>query len=422
MQLHSSDTDGVGASSDLRHTHPEVLRAAFASALSRQAPPSRDWDVIVLGVGSMGAATCLSLARRGYRVLGIERFDIPHGRGSHGGQSRIIRKAYYEHPDYVPLLEAAYRGWHRLEEETGERVYHPTGLLYFGEAGHPLISGLRLSAATYGVPVHGIGAEERLVRHPAFRLPEGYAALVEPDAGFLTPERCILLQVSRATDLGAHIRTRESVLSWSMNGDGVEVVTDAGRYRAAKLVVTAGPWAGRMLPQLSDRLQVTRQVLAWVEPSDPRGFGLGEFPCWTLGDAAWPGIFYGFPMVDPVRFGGPAGLKIAHHAPASEVDPEEVDRVTGPSDFGPIGYFLERYMPCVDARSVEMSTCLYTVTPDEHFILDLLPGHGGRVAVAAGFSGHGFKFCSVVGEVMADLATEGRTRHPIGFLGLGRWG
>jgi len=410
------------APSELRHTHPDLLRAALEPLQARDASVVGEWDVIVIGVGSMGAATCLELARRGCRVLGLERFGLAHGMGSHGGQSRIIRKAYYEHPDYVPLLEAAYRGWRRLEGETGERVYHPTGLLYFGAEDHPLIRGLRLSASTYGVPVHDIPRTDAGSRHPAFRIPDGFARLVEPDAGFLTPERCILLQAGRAMELGAHIRTRESVLSWSAAGDGVEVVTDAGRYRAARLVVTAGPWAGRMVPKLSGLLRVTRQVLAWVEPSDAGGFGPGAFPCWTLGDADWPGIFYGFPMLDTARFGGPSGLKLAHHAPAVETDPERVVRDTGPADLAPIRFFLDTYMPGVEYRVKELATCLYTNTPDEHFILDLLPGHGGRVAVAAGFSGHGFKFCSLVGEVMADLAMAGRTGHPIGFLGLGRFG
>jgi sarcosine oxidase len=422
MESTTADISPGVSGAGFRHTHPDVLHTELASAIARQSAPLDDWDVIVIGVGSMGAATCLELARRGCRVLGIERFDIPHDRGSHGGQSRIIRKAYYEHPGYVPLLEAAYHGWRRLEEETGERVYHPTGLLYFGEEGHPLIRGLRLSASTYGVPVHDIPGMDAESRHPAFRIPDGFARLVEPAAGFLTPERCILLQARRAMQLGAHIRTRESVVSWSAAGAGVEVVTDVGRYRASRLVITAGPWAGRMVPRLSGLLRVTRQVLAWVEPSDVRGFEPGAFPCWTLGDAAWPGIFYGFPMLDAARFGGPAGLKLAHHAPAVETDPERVVRVTGPADLAPIRYFLDTYMPGVEYRVKELATCLYTNTPDEHFILDLLPGHGGRVAVAAGFSGHGFKFCSVVGEVMADLAMAGRTGHPIGFLGLGRWG
>lgn len=401
----------------MRHTHPEVLRDELAGLMARQPAPAVSYDVIVLGVGSMGAATCLELARRGYRVLGLERFGIPHGMGSHGGQSRIIRKAYYEHPDYVPLLESAYRGWRRLEAETGERVYHATGLLYFGEPSHPLMAGMRLSAAAYGVPVHDLSPAAQAERYPAFRLPEGFEGLVEPDAGFLTPERCILLQVRQAMALGACIRSGETVLSCSREGEGVDVRTSAGRYRAARLVVTAGPWAGRLLPLLSPRLRVTRQVLAWVEPRAVAGLGLGGLPCWTLGDADWPGIFYGFPMLDPGRFGGPPGLKLAHHAPAGETDPDRVERGIRPADLEPIRYFLGRYMPSVGDRFAEVTTCLYTNTPDEHFILDQLPGEDGRVVVAAGFSGHGFKFCPVVGEVMADLAVQGRTEHPVGFLG-----
>ncbi|MBM3442312.1 MAG: N-methyl-L-tryptophan oxidase [Bacteroidetes bacterium] len=420
--LHSNTVFPTASHQALLCTDPGTLQARVSARLAAQPSPATTWDAIVLGVGSMGAATCLELARRGLRVLGLEQFDIPHVHGEHGGQSRIIRKAYYEHPDYVPLLETAYSNWQRLEQETGEQVYFPTGLLYFAASSHPLISGLRLSADAYGVPIGVLTSAEQKTRYPHFQLPDPFERLIEPAAGFLTPERCILLQAERAIDLGACIRSRECVRSWSPMREGVEVVTDKARYHAARLVITAGPWAGRQVPALSRRLRVTRQILAWVAPDRETGMGLSEFPCWTLGDAAWPGIFYGFPMLESQRFGGPRGLKLAHHAPATEVDPDHVQRQTDPADEAPIRYFLDQYMPGLRYQIEALHTCLYTNTPDEHFILDRLPGYEQQVCVAAGFSGHGFKFCSAVGEVMADFAEKGSTDHPVEFLRAGRFG
>jgi sarcosine oxidase len=371
------------------------------------------FDVIVLGVGSMGSAACYHLAKRGLSVLGLEQFVIPHTLGSHGGQSRIIRKAYFEHPDYVPLLELAYRNWKELEAITGEQVYYPTGLLYWGSADHPVMQGLRMSSDRYGVPVH----EEAPSAYPQLSIPPALQLLSEPDAGFLTPEPALRGFVAAARQKGAQILENQQVLSWSDAQGCIRVKTAAQEYTAAKLVITAGPWAGRHLPALSRDLTVTRQVMAWVMPRDPSSFMLGNFPCWMAAEEEVPGVFYGFPMLPEGRFEGPPGFKLAHHAPGIPTLPDAVDRNVSEAETAPLIRVLERYFKGAYAYTLASKTCLYTNTPDEHFIIDLLQPN---VAVAAGFSGHGFKFASAVGEIMADLAIAGRTAHPISFLSASR--
>lgn len=361
----------------------------------------------------MGAATCFELAERGLRVLGLEQFHAPHEQGEHYGQSRIIRKAYFEHPDYVPLLERAYQNWKKLEQLTGTQVYYPTGLLYIGELANALISGTRRSAAQYGIPLQ---ETKEAGRYKPFQVPDSFAVLEEPDAGFLTPERAIRLYINEAISRKAVIRQEEKVLSWQSSAHGVLVTTDKNTYSADKLVITAGPWAGQLIPSLRNELTVTRQVLAWVEPQHPERYSPDRFPCWTYAVPGMDSIFYGFPMLDPEQMGGPAGLKLAWHAQGASTDPDHVNREVSAAEEALLVRFLETYMPGTYKRTLTLKTCLYTNTPDEHFIIDRLPGNHNNVFVAAGFSGHGFKFVSVVGELLADLAEKGTSNLPAAFL------
>jgi sarcosine oxidase len=374
------------------------------------------FDVIVLGVGSMGSSTCYHLAKRGAKVLGLEQFGIPHERGEHGGQSRLIRKAYFEHPDYVPLLEKAYANWDLLEKETGQQVYHQTGLLYMGEPDHPLIAGVRTSAATYGIAVDTLTSSTFEKQYPQFAIPSTFDVLFEPEAGFLEPEKAIRLLVAASVRCGATIRENTPVISWRKEGSGIVVETAEGSYYGDKLVVCAGPWSGKMLPGWGSQLTVTRQVLAWASLPNPGKYVLGELPCWTIAMQGKPGIYYGFPVLDDSQFEGPAGFKLAHHAPGLATDPDGIDLTPNQADEDNIREFLEQFLPGMDSPAITMKTCRYTNTADEHFILDHLPGYGGRVIMAAGFSGHGFKFVSVVGDVMADLAQQGSTQLPVDFL------
>lgn len=384
------------------------------------ASANTNYDVIVLGVGSMGASTCYHLAKQGYKVLGLEQFDIPHELGSHAGQSRIIRKAYGEASDYVPLLERAYENWETLVAETGTQVYYKTGLVYFGATDNPFLKTVKQSSAEYNIPVNSLSVAECDQKYPQFNLPNEFQRLEEPDAGLLTPERGILLFVQQALHNGAVVRTKEKVLDWSSKNGTVTVKTDKGSYTAAKLIITAGAWAGKMVSSFAPKLKVTRQALAWVQPKKWETFGLGNFPCWNIAHKGYD--FYGFPILPVGQFGGPLGLKLALHYPGGDVtDPDMVNRNTKKTDESVLIDFLKEFMPDGYQSTLTMKTCLYTNTPDENFIVDFLPGFDNSVAIAAGFSGHGFKFASVIGEILADLAVKGATSLPIAFLNAQRF-
>lgn len=381
----------------------------------------RNFDVIVLGVGSMGSATCYHLAQRGHKVLGLEQFDIPHELGSHAGQSRIIRKAYFELSDYVPLLERAYQNWKALEEQTGTQIYFRTGLVYFGKPSDPLMKGVHESADKYKIKVNSLTSAETSKKYPQFNIPSDYEKLEEPDAGFVTPERSILLFTEQALMKGASIHTKEKVIKWKRSEGTIAVKTDKASYTCKKLVITAGPWAGKMIPGFATNLKVTRQMLAWVKPKKWDNFVLGQFPCWIISEHGKPGSVYGFPILPVGKFGGPGGLKLAHHYQGAVSDPDTISRIPTPEDEAILVDALNTFIPEGYSATLVMKTCMYTNTPDENFVLDFLPGFDEDVAIATGFSGHGFKFASVVGEIMADLSMNGKTTLPIGFLNAGRF-
>jgi len=374
------------------------------------------FDVIVIGVGSMGSSACYYLAKKGFNVLGIEQFEISHEQGSHAGQSRIIRKAYFEHPDYVPLLKSAYKNWKEIEEETGVKIYHETGLVYFGDPRSSLMEGVKQSASLYKVPMEKLDLSSTSQRFNNFNIPTGFETLFEPAAGFVTPEKAIRLYAEQAKKNGATIHTNEKVIEWKKDGKEIVVATDKSKYRCRKLVITAGAWSGKMIPSLSDKIKVTRQLIAWIKPRNEKDFVLNNFPCWMVADDKKPGCYYGFPILPVSEFGEPFGLKLAYHFPATVTDPDNVDRQSIADDIKDLEYFLHKYMPEVFESFLSTKTCLYGNSPDENFIIDKLPGHEDNVVVACGFSGHGFKFVSVVGEILADLAMEGETKHPIDFL------
>ncbi len=407
----------IASALPLAELHSQVNRKVSHSA----SHPVKDFDVIVIGVGSMGSATCYYLTKQGYNVLGLEQFDIPHELGSHAGQSRIIRKAYGEGSDYVPLLERAYKNWHSLESETGAQVYYKTGLAYFGAPNDPFLDTVKGSSKKYKIPLNNLTVEECDQKYPQFKLPQNFQRLEEPDAGFITPERSILLYVQQAVLNGAIIRTKEKVIEWKREiSSGVTVVTNRGTYGASKLVITAGPWAGKMIPSLTSKLTVTRQAIAWVKPKNWDNFALGKFPCWILEDKDHD--FYGFPILPVGTFTGPLGLKLALHYPGAEpTDPDSVNRNTKESDEKILIEFLDRFIPDGYENTLVMKTCLYTNSPDHNFIIDYLSGYDKDVVFATGFSGHGFKFVSVVGEILADLAMKGKTDQPIGFLNAKRF-
>jgi sarcosine oxidase len=391
--------------------------------MSSNVAEPRDFDVIVLGLGTMGTATCLELARRGALVLGLDQFDVPHERGSHSGQTRIIRKSYFEHPDYVPLLQRAYENWQTLERLTSTELYVRTGLLYVGPPDHRLITGVLESSQLHGVPVETLDATAFARRFPALAAPRGFACAFEADAGFLLAERAIERMLETARRSGTQLLTRQPVVGWNCEGGRVHVQTSRGCFSAQKLVITAGAWAGRLIPELSNKLTVSRQVLGWFEPKDRPALALGSMPCWTVACPKSPGIFYGFPVLPVERYGEPTGFKVAHHAAGRPVtDVDVADPPGDRADEQKLREFVDEYFPGMCGPLNIMKTCRYTNTSDEHFLVDFVPGYDQRVVVAAGFSGHGFKFASVIAEALSDLALESRTGLPIDFLSLGRRG
>jgi sarcosine oxidase len=368
-------------------------------------------DVIVIGIGGMGSAAAFHLAARGARVLGLERFEIPHEFGSSHGVNRIIRLAYAEHPDYVPLLRRAFELWRTLERLSGDRLLIVTGGVDAGPPDGATVTGSLRSCALHDIPHELIDAQELRRRFPGFRLPDGMAAVCQPDAGFVLSERAIIAHVAAARAAGADVRTRERVLGWESIAGGVRVRTDRGTYEAARLVVTAGAWASTLVPGLGALAKPERQVLLWTDPIRPDRFRPDAFPVFNMETA--DGRFYGFPV-----FGVP-GFKIGrYHHRHEPADPDRMDRECHPEDETLLREAVVHYFPDAAGPTLAMKTCLFTNSPDEHFRIDRLPDEPS-VTIAAGFSGHGYKFCPVVGEILADLTLDGGTPHDIGLFRIG---
>ncbi|MEQ8301865.1 MAG: N-methyl-L-tryptophan oxidase [Cyclobacteriaceae bacterium] len=404
---------------------PALVKAKTADRLEEAKPnpmqrPAMHYDAIVIGVGTMGSAACYYLSQRGHKVLGLEQFDISHDQGSHAGQSRIIRMAYGEDSDYVPLLQRAYSNWKSLEEQTKSKVFEKTGLAYFGKPDNEFMMTVKKSASQYDIPIAKSGPDKAKDLFPAFKVPNDFEIIFEPNAGFLTPERAILLYSQQAIAKGAHIRTREKVKGWKQLGGKIQVDSSSGTFTCDKLIITAGGWASKVLPNLKVDLKVTKQMLAWISPKNWDLFSLGKFPCWILEDPE-RGSYYGFPILPANQFGGPIGLKLAHHFPGELSDPDKVNRNVTAGTEEDIRYALKKYLPLANHDILSLKSCLYTSSKDENFIIDHLPGYEKQVTIACGFSGHGFKFASAIGEVLADMAMNGKTELPIGFLGLQRF-
>lgn len=375
---------------------------------------SKRYDVIVVGVGSMGSATCEQLARRGLRVLGLEQFGIPHGRGAHHGGSRVIRKAYFEHPDYVPLLQRAYENWAAVERLSGRQIMHRVGGVYLGRPDSEAIAGSLTAMRLHDLPYEELTVDQLRQRYPMFRVPDDFVGLIDPETGYVVPEAAVSTFAGLTLANGGELHGHEPVLDWSESSTGVTVRTALDTYTADRIVFTSGAWSDRLLKQLNVQLRVTRQVLAWVWPREPEVFAYGKFPVWML-ETGGGGQHYGFPMVHDRP-----GFKLALHKVADVVNPDTVDRNPQPADHATYRPLLEQYLPQADGPLLALEVCLYTNSPDSHFIIDRYPA-SERVVIGCGFSGHGFKFASVIGEILADLAADGRTQLPIDFLGLQRF-
>lgn len=363
----------------------------------------REYDVIVLGLGAMGSAAAAHLARRGLRTLGLEQYGPAHDKGSSHGESRMIRKAYFEHPAYVPLLERSYALWRELEAESGTDLLTVTGGLLIGSPESATVAGGRASAERWGLAHRILERSELIAEFPTFDPPEGAVGLWEPDAGFVRPEAAVSAHLRVAEAHGADLRFNEVVTDWSAGERGVpvEVVSAGGRFRAGRLVVCAGPWAPQVLAGLPVRLWVERQVLYWFEPSGPIDpFLLGRQPVW-IWETEDPEVqLYGFPAL-----GRTGGVKVAFFHGGEPSTPEGISRTVSEAEAARMAEGVRRVLPGLGGgRLLRATTCMYTNSPDRHFVIGELPGVP-EVAVACGFSGHGFKFAPVVGELLADLAT-----------------
>ena len=367
------------------------------------------YDVIVAGLGGMGSSAAYHLASRGKRVLGLEQHTPAHDKGSSHGQSRIIRLAYSEDPAYVPLVLRAYELWEQLEHETGEDLMTITGGLMIGPPGSRYFEGSKESAERYDLSYETLDASELKKRYPVFRPTPDTVALFEERAGFLRPEACVRAHLDRAASLGADLRFEEEILAWGPTQSGVAVETTSRTYEAERLVVSAGAWAPKLLADLGLPLEVTRQLLFWFDPQGGiEPFLPDRFPIfiWEPEDG---NSFYAIPAHD----GPEGGVKVAFfRADGKPADPETIDREVHDEEVEFIRSYIARYVPVLDGEFLHAKTCMYTNTPDEHFVISTHPEYP-QVVIAAGFSGHGYKFCSVVGEILADLATNGETDHPI---------
>jgi sarcosine oxidase len=371
----------------------------------------RLFDTIVIGVGGMGSAAVYELARRGRRVLGLEQFAIPHELGSSAGSTRIFRFAYFEDPAYVPLMRRAFARWQALERDCGERLLTQTGGLDIGPAAGRVVVGAKEACQTHGLAHEVLRAEEVARRFPAWRLPSDFEAVHQKDAGFLRADRAIAAHVALARRLGAEVRENEAATAWTAAAGRVAVTTHSGIYEAGSLIIAAGAWTAGLLAEFRDLAVPERQVVVWFAMHGAE-FSEAAFPVFIL-ECPRSGLYYGFPYL------AGEGLKIGkfHHR-RERVDPDAIDRRVAPEDTATV-CGMQGYLAAALGAPTAAKTCMFVNSPDEHFILDVLPERR-NVVVAAGFSGHGYKFCSAIGEVLADLATLGATRHDTHLFRLGR--
>jgi sarcosine oxidase len=367
-------------------------------------------DVIVAGLGAHGSSAAYRLAARGASVLGFDRFARGHTLGSSGGLSRIIRLSYYEHPDYVPLLRRAWTLWRDLERSSGETLLTRTGGLYAGEPDGELVSGALARARTHHLEHEVLDAPALRERYPLFVWPDTWQGVFERQAGWLAPERAIETHLRLAERSGAVLRFEEPVVRWTSTDEGVRVTTARGTFEAKQLVIAAGAWISQLAPALAPELSVERNVLFWFEPTAERD-SFARLPVYIFDDT--DRIFYGFPYVEG------QGVKVAGLHFGDKADPDTVDRTASARDEERVRAWLARRMPLANGERRDAKVCMYTNTPDAHFIVDRLADHP-NVVVASACSGHGFKFSSVIGEILAELVLDGATRHPISFLSANR--
>jgi sarcosine oxidase len=379
---------------------------------------SERYDVIVVGLGGMGSSAAYALARRGQRVLGIEQFGPAHALGSSHGASRVVRKAYFEKPDYVPLLVRSYQLWDELSAAAGRQLFTRCGALMIGRPDSAVVSGTLLSARQWSLPHEVLDPAAVRARYPQFELPADQLAVYEADAGFALPEATVAAQLELAAAAGAELRFSTAVEQLEPGRDGVHLVAGGQELHANRVVLATGAWAGRLGGPDRYPIRVQRQTVHWFRPLTPvADYHPERFPVYMWSHPVAPGEpameLYGFPHLE-----GDEGVKAAlyHDWLETDVDPDALRRTVSESEWRTVQQLLARSLPGLAGDCVASSVCMYPGAPDDDFLLGLHPDSEGRVVVALGFSGHGFKFVPVVGEIVADLVVEGSTRHDIRFL------
>lgn len=371
-------------------------------------------DVAIVGLGAMGSAAAWQLAARGRRVMGFDRFHPPHANGSSHGRSRIIREAYFESPFYVPMVRRAWELWSQLEERSGRRLYRPTGGLTIGPPQGKLVSGFIESAEAHSVGFERLSAEEVGERFPVFRPDRHMVAVLESRAGVLLPEDCISVMLDLARQAGCALYFDEPIEQWTPAGDGFVLRTRHGEYRADQVVFSAGAWMATELPGIPLPLTVARQAMFWVSSRGPRErFFPDSFPVWLWETRRGP-VFYGFPDLGD-------GPKIARHHGGRATTADTVSREVQAEESNEVLAFLRGAIPALAGAVTDTRICLYTNTPDEHFIIDRHPRHPGAWIVSP-CSGHGFKFAPAIGEAVADLVTGKSPRYDLEPFSINRLG
>jgi sarcosine oxidase len=371
------------------------------------------YDVAIAGLGAMGSAAARSLARRGLSVVGFDRFAPPHAQGSSHGRSRIIREAYFEHPAYVPLVRHAYRLWEELEREAGVPLLLKTGGLMIGPPDGAIVTGALASARQYGLDHELLDAAGITRRVPMMHPPPGMVGVWEPNAGALFPEAAVAAALASARRHGATLHVDDPVVGWRADGDGVEVRTARAVHRAGHMVLAAGAWLPKLAPGPALPLAVERVALYWFEPAaDPAGFDPGRFPIFIL-EHAPDRCIYGFPRLDGT-------VKLARHHEGKTVDPDLPRAGVSPEEVAAMRALFRPFLPGADGPLRETAVCMYTNTPDRHFVIGPDPGDPAVTLVSA-CSGHGFKFAPAIGEIVADLVMDGTTRWDLGLFSPARF-
>jgi sarcosine oxidase len=372
------------------------------------------YDVAVAGLGGIGSAIAFQCAARGASVIGFEQFGPAHDRGASHGKSRMIRKAYFEDAAYVPLVLRSYELWRALERETGQKLLRITGVLSAGQENSEIISGTKRAAAQHDLPIKVWNRQQVQERYPSLQILPDEVGLFEPDGGVLDPEGAVRAHLKAARAAGADLRFETTMQSWEATDKGIRLLLKDGTQLSAKsLVLSLGPWFKETLKGLNVSLRVQRNVQAWFSPRT-NDYDTDRFPAFLLDRKGLPAPLYGFP-----DFGD--GLKAAFHGLGQLTTADEVDRdVDMARDVTPIVQALEQWMPGAAATYCEATPCMYSLTPDGNFVIDRHPAHA-NVILCGGFSGHGFKFAPVIGEIAADLVLESGSQHQIDFLSLKRF-